>query len=70
MGEAENQISDLKYKEEKKYSTRTAKEKRIQENENRSRSLWDSFKPTELHIMGLLEGEVMDQKLKTSLKKQ
>ena len=54
--EAENQISDLEYKEAKT-SVRHQEEKRTPQNEDSVRSLWDNFKSTNIHIMGVPEGE-------------
>ena len=55
--EAEEQINDL----ENRMVEITAKEenieKRMRRNEDSLRDLWDSIKCTNIHIIGVLEGE-------------
>ena len=46
--------SNLEYKEE---------DKRIQKNGDSVRSLWDNFKCTNTHIIGVLEGEEKEQEI-------
>ena len=59
VDEAENQINDLEHKEEKKTEQ---EEKRIQKNEDSIRSLWDNFKRSNIHIIGVPEREVKGHK--------
>ena len=62
MDEAKNQISNLKYMEAKNTQSEQ-QEKRIQKNEDSVRSLWDNFKLTNIHIIGLLKGEERQQEI-------
>ena len=57
----------MEYKETKKQPIRTTKEKN-EKNEDSVRSLWDNFKYTNIHIMGVPKGEE-SKKLETYLKK-
>ena len=57
MDEAENQINDLEHKEAKNNQSEQQEEKRIQNYEDSVRSLWDNYKHSNIHIMGVLEGE-------------
>ena len=68
MDEAKNQISNLKYMEAKNTQSEQ-QEKRIQKNEDSVRSLWDNFKCTNIHIMGVLEGEKREQKIENLFEK-
>ena len=52
--------SNLEYKEE---------EKRIQKNGDSVRSLWDNFKCTNTHIIGVLEGGEEEQDIENLLEK-
>ena len=63
MDEAENEISDLEYKEGKNIQSKQQKEKGIQKNEDNVRSLWDNFKHSNIHIMGVPEKEVREQEI-------
>ena len=64
MDEAENQISDLEHKEAK--SNRSEQEeKRIERNEDSIRSLWNNFKRSNSHIIGVPEGEEKEQEIVT-----
>ena len=42
---------------------------RIRKNEERLRNLWDNFKCSNIHIMGVLEEKRKRKKVKTYLKK-
>ena len=61
VDEAENQINDLKHKEEKNKKSEQEDEKRIQKNEDSVSSLWDNFKHSNIHIIGVPEGEEKEQ---------
>ena len=61
VDEAKTKISDLEYKEAKSTQLEEQKEERIQKNEDSVRSLWDNFKHTNIHIMGVPEGEETEQ---------
>ena len=47
----------------KKTITQNNKKKKIQENEDSISSLWDNFKSSNIHIMGVLEGEKKEQEI-------
>ena len=63
----------MEYEEAKKKPTTNQKKqkaKRIQKHEKSVMSLWDNFKCTNIHIIGVTEGEEREsKKLKTYLKK-
>ena len=44
-------------------------EKTIQKNEDSITSLWDNFRHSNIHIIGVPEGEEKEQKLEIYLKK-
>ena len=62
MDEAKNQINDLEHKEAKNNQSEQ-EEKRIQNNENSISSLWDNFKRSNIHIIGVPEGEEKEQEI-------
>ena len=55
--EAEEGISDLEDRMVEFTATEQNKEKRMERNEDSLRDLWDNFKPNNIHIMGVQEGE-------------
>ena len=55
VDEAENQINDLEHKEAKNNQSAQEEEKRIQKNEDSISSLWDNFKRSNIHIIGVPE---------------
>ena len=55
--EAENEINDLEHKEAKNDQSEQQEEKRIQRNEDSISSFWDNFKRSNIHIIGVPEGE-------------
>ena len=61
MNEAKNQI-DLEYKEVKNNQWEQ-EEKRTPQNENSVSSLWDTFKHSNIHIIGVPEGENKEQEI-------
>ena len=63
VDEAENQINDLEHKEAKNNQSEQREEKRIQKNENSISSLWDNFKPSNIHIIGVAEEEEKEQEI-------
>ena len=67
MSEAEkclNQINDLEHRDAKKNNqSEQQKEKIIQKNEESVSSLWDSFKCSNIHIIGVPEGEEKEQEI-------
>ena len=57
MDEAENQINDLEYKEEKTTTQDNKKKKRIQKkNDDSINSLWDNCKKSNICLRGVPEG--------------
>ena len=44
-------------------------EKRIQKNEGSVRSLWDNFKQSTIHIIGVPEGEEKEQEIENLFEK-
>ena len=63
MNEAKNQISDLEHKEAKNNQSEQQEEKGIQKNKDSVSSLWDNFKYSNIHIIGLPEGEEKEQEI-------
>ena len=61
VDEAKNRISDLEYKEAKNTQSEHQKEKKNKKDEKSVRSLWDNFKCTSIHIIGVSEGEEKEQ---------
>ena len=57
MDEAENPVNELEHKEAKHNHAEQQQEKRIQKNEDSINSLWDNFKSSNIHIIGVPEGE-------------
>ena len=55
MDEAENQNNDLEHKEAKNNQSEQEEEKRIQKNKDSTSSLWDNFKRSNIHIIGVPE---------------
>ena len=55
--EREEQISEVEGRLVQITDVDQNKEKRMKRNENSVRELWDNFKHTNIHIMGLPEGE-------------
>ena len=44
-------------------------ETRIQNNEEKFRNLWDNFKPSNIRILGVPEGEEQEQEIESLLEK-
>ena len=63
VDEAKNQINDLEHKEAKKQPIRKQEEKRIQKIESGISRLWDNFKRSNIHIIGVPEGEENGQEV-------
>nr|KAF6360095.1 hypothetical protein mMyoMyo1_011053 [Myotis myotis] len=57
LEDRKNQVNDLKYEEAKNTQPEKQNEKRIQKYEDSVRSLWDSFKRTNIQIIGVPEEE-------------
>ena len=56
VDESKNQINDLEYKETKNNQSEQ-EEERIQKYEDSINSLWDNFKRSNSHIIGVSQGE-------------
>ena len=67
--EAGTQINDLEHKEAKNNQSEKQEVKRIQKTEGSISSLWEKFKRSNIHIMGMPEGEEKEQKIGNLLKK-
>ena len=63
VDEAKNQINDLEYKDAKNNQSEQQEEKRILKNEDSISSLWDNFKRSNIHIIGVPEGEEKEQEI-------
>ena len=63
VDEAEHQINDLEQKEAKNNQSEQQEEKRITKNEESKSSLWDNFKSSNIHIIGVPEGEEREQEI-------
>ena len=63
MDEPENQINDLEHKGAKNNQSEQQEEKRIQKNQGSVSSLWDNFKHSNIHIIGVPEGEDKEQEI-------
>ena len=61
VDETENQISDLEHKEAKNNQSEQQEENTIQKNEDSVSSLCDNFKRSNVHILGVPEGEKREQ---------
>ena len=59
-----NQINDLEHKEAKNNQSEQQEEKGIQKkNEGSKSSLWDNFKKSSIHLIGVPEGEEEEQEI-------
>ena len=67
--ETGTQINDLDQKEEINIQSEQNEETIIQKNEEKLRNLWDSFKYSNIWIIGVPEGEEERKKWKTYLNK-
>ena len=61
--EAGTQINDLEHKEAKNNQSEKQEVKRIQKTEGSISSLWEKFKRSNIHIMGMPEGEEKEQEI-------
>ena len=68
VDESDNQINELEHKEPKNNHAEQ-EENRIQQNEDIVFSLWDNFKHSNIHIIGVTEEKRMSKKLEIYLKK-
>ena len=62
VDEAKNQINDLQHKEAKNNQSEQ-QEKRILKKEDSISSLWDNFKQSNIHIIGVPEVEKKEQNI-------
>ena len=63
VDKAKNQINDMEHKEAKNNQSEQQEEKRIQKNEDHISSLWNNFKKSNIHIIGVPEGEEKEQEI-------
>ena len=63
VDEAEIHMSNLDYKETKNNQSEQQEKKRIQKHEDSLSSFWDNFKPSNIHIIGVPEGEEKEQEI-------
>ena len=69
MDEAENQINDLEHEESKNNQSEQQEGRRIHKNECSISSLWDNFKRSNIHIIGVPEGEEKEQDIGNAFQK-
>ena len=69
VGEAENQINDLEYKETKNNQSEQ-QEKKSPQNEDSVSSLWDNVKRSNIASQGSQEEKTKSKKLEMYLQKQ
>ena len=67
--ETGTQIYDLEQKEEINIQAEQNEETRIHKNEERLRNLWDNFKPSNIQIIGVPEGEEKEQEIENVFEK-
>ena len=63
------QINNLEQKEEINIHPEQNEETRIQKNKERLRNLWDNFKPYNIQIIGVPEGEEKEQRIENLFEK-
>ena len=63
MDEAKNQINDLEHKEAKTNQLEQREEKKNPKNEDSVSTLWDNFKHSNIHTIGVPEGEEKEQEI-------
>ena len=61
VDDTEEQIGELEERLEEITQAEQIKEKRIRQNENSLRKIWDNIKHTNIHIIGVPEGEERDK---------
>ena len=69
MDSVENHINDLEHKEAKNKQSEQEEKKRIQNNEDSISNLWDNFKHSNIHIIGVPEGQENEQENKKLFEK-
>ena len=69
VDEIVDQIRDLEDEEAETTQLEQRKDKRIPPNEDSVISLWDNFKHTNIHIMGVLEGKYREQEIENLCEK-
>ena len=69
MDKAENKINDLEYKKQKTTNQNNRKKTRDQKNTDSVSSLWDDFKRSNIHIIGVPEGEKKKKEIGNLLEK-
>ena len=69
LDEAEDWISELEVKVEKNTQNEQEKEKRLRKNEEGLREMQDNMKHNNIHIIGMLEGEGVEQQTESLFEK-
>ena len=69
MDKIENHINDMEHKEEINNPSEQQGERRIQKNEDSISSLWDDFKRSNIHIIGVPEEKRKSKILEIYFKK-
>ena len=69
MDEAENQINNLEYKKAKIPPIRTIRKKNPKKTEDSVSSLWDNFRWSNIHIIGVPEVEEEEQDIENLFEK-
>ena len=69
VDEVKNQINDLEHKEANNNQSEQEEEKRIPPNEDSISSIWDNFKRSNIHMIGMPEEEKRPRNCKSIRKK-
>ena len=63
MDDAEKQIHDLEHKKAKNNQSEQQEEKRTPQNKDSKSGLWDNVECSNIHIIGVPEGEEKEQEI-------
>ena len=69
MDDTENQINGLEHKEAKNNQSEQQEEKRIPPNKDSISDLWDNFKFSDIHIIGMPEREEKEKEIRNLFEK-
>ena len=69
LDEAKNQINDIEVKKEKNNQSGQQDEKRIPPNKDSISDLWDNFKFSDIHIIGMPEREEKEKEIRNLFEK-
>ena len=59
----QSSIWNIRNKKTPNHNSKKKEEKRNQKNKDSVRSLWDNFKHTNIHVIGVQEGEEREQEI-------